>query len=74
MKGSFTATMSMSWCSTLPPLSACCDVAGQGLHSRIAEDDAANATEAVDTDLAIVSFSHSQSDPYILRQRLVGLP
>jgi len=52
MKGSFTATMSTSLCSTLRARLALVQVQwGTGEDVRIAEDDTANATEAVDTNL-----------------------
>jgi hypothetical protein len=52
MKGSLTETMSMSWCSTLHAVrlqSSCSDVFLMNI--RVAEDDATNAAETVDTDL-----------------------
>jgi hypothetical protein len=58
MKGSLTAVMSTSSCSTLrDTLVGSWDEQqrlGEMKNSRVAEDDPANATEAVDADLRIV--------------------
>jgi hypothetical protein len=52
MKGSLTETMSMSWCSTLRAVSLCSlDCHRVLMNIRVAEDDATNAAETVDTDL-----------------------
>jgi hypothetical protein len=52
MKGSLTETMSMSWCSTLHAVSLCSlDCHTVLMNIRVAEDDATNAAETVDTDL-----------------------
>lgn len=58
MKGSLTETMSMSWCSTLHAVSFQSSYSDVFLMNiRVAEDDATNAAETVDTDLYLVSIA-----------------
>ena len=55
MKGSLTETMSMSWCSTLNTVRMFSYYSSRTvMNIRVAEDDATNAAETVDTDLCLV--------------------
>lgn len=51
MKGSLTETMSMSWCSTLYEVSHALFTEEYCEDIRVAEDNATDAAETVDTDL-----------------------